>query len=242
MSEDIQVNQQELLISAYLDGELKDEQKAQFADLIEKDEAFQSKVRERQKQHNLLTQAFAQVDASPMPKSVMSMLEQKADVVTLQPKTRHFSPLAMAASVLLVGVLTVFYFGAEKQTGGSDLVAQVNSALDESLSGSLVELGQGKKSQMLVNLSFVDGQNRYCREYFLSQDQSPALHRVSCKGPNGWQTEVEVQSDRILGSDNFRPASGEVSDVIERYLDNNMQSDAFDLDQERQAMEKVWLN
>ena len=242
MSEDIQANQEELLISAVLDGELNDEQKVQFDELMAKETAFQSKVRQRQEQHNLIAQAFGQIDDTPMPESVMSMLEAKDNVVAMTPKTRRYSPLAMAASVLLVGVLTVFYFGAEKTTDGNGLAAQLDVALDKNLSGTLIDLGQDQQSQMLVNLSFIDNQNRYCREYFLSQSQSPALHRVSCKGPNGWQTEVEVQSDKILGSDNFRPASGEVSDSVTRYLDNNMQSDAFNMEQERQAMEKVWLN
>ena len=240
MSDDTELSKQDLLISACLDGELSDEARTQFEHFMETEEAFRVKFAERKHHHDLMSKAFAQVDESAMPESVMAMLEQKADVVPLRTKAGFPLPLAMAASVLLVGVLTMFYMGADKTPNGANLVAELNRALDSSLSGSMVTLEDEQDSRLLINLSFVDGQNRHCREYYLSQGTAQTLQRISCKGASGWQTEVEVVSDRVLESNRFRPASGAISEDIEKYLELNMQSDAFDRDQESEAIASGW--
>ena len=245
MTENMQNDQHALLISAYLDDELSEDKKQLVERLKDSDPEFHALFEQRKKQNGLMRDAFQQVDQQPMPESILAMLEDTGKVTPLPKKPSSFLvPVAMAASFLVVGILTLYLSGVGIKDSESISVTDLHAALDSQLSGTVIDIEHEQYDRLLVNLSFVDAEARYCREYFVAMGNAPAVQTVACKTGNTWVTEIEQISNKRLqygvGSDRYQPASGEAENQIDQYLDKHMHSDPLDKEQEQEAVSTNW--
>lgn len=171
----------------------------------------------------------------------VTAIHSSKNIVTAE-ESKWFTPLSLAASVVMVGLLVLFYFDSGDMFEGSpDFRAQLHNALSNSLSGDTIPLSENQN--IYINLTFLDKEYRYCREYFISQPEQATLHRIACRTHSQWQTQVETetQSSPLDNStDQIRTASGIAASDVDAYLDEKMVTDALEHDDEIKAIAKLW--
>lgn len=226
--------QSEILIGAYLDGEMPEHERSAFEQAMEKDGALRARLELRKLEFDQLKSALRQIDTQEMPQGVLGMLKGDDNLVAFP--TKRTSPvLPLAASLAFVGILTLFVFNSVRP--GASAFA-LETALDTALSGERVTLSSDKNGELLVNFSFVDGQGRFCREYlFIDTDQT--LQRVACKGEHSWQTQIEAKVTPESSSA-YRPVSSSLSIEVDAYLDQHMASEILTEQVELEAISQKW--
>lgn len=168
-------------------------------------------------------------------------IESSKNIVQAE-ESKWFTPLSLAASVVMVGLLVLFYFDSDDLFEGSpNFRAQLHNALSNSLSGDTIPLSESQK--IYINLTFLDKEYRYCREYFISQPEQATLHRIACRTHSQWQTLVETETQTSpldTGANQIRTASGSSNSDIDAFLDEKMATDALEHSDEIKAIEKTW--
>jgi len=171
----------------------------------------------------------------------VTAIESSKNIVQAE-ESKWFTPLSLAASVVMVGLLVLFYFDSDDLFEGSpNFRAQLHNALSNSLSGDTIPLSESQK--IYINLTFLDKEYRYCREYFISQPEQATLHRIACRTHSQWQTLVETETQTSpldTGANQIRTASGSSSSDIDAFLDEKMATDALEHSDEIKAIEKTW--
>lgn len=157
-------------------------------------------------------------------------------------ESKWFTPLSLAASIVMIGLLVLFYFDSDDLFEGSpDFRAQLHNALSNSLSGDTIPLSESQK--IYINLTFLDKEYRYCREYFISQPEQTTLHRIACRTHSQWQTLVEAETQTspldTNTSQNTIVTNNRPSD-INAFLNEEMVTNALEHTDEIKAIEKTW--
>lgn len=222
------------LISAYLDGELNETERKTVEDRLIQDDEFASRFAQFSDNDEAIAKHYAEIDNTPVPELIMSMLEPAEKTVQEAPENvvsmaswRKASWLPLAASFVLVALVVPVYFSLTQ-----DASLSLVSALENELSGQKLMLDSGQEMQL--SMSFNDNQGNLCREYFVSEESS-AQHVVSCKIDGQWEAQV-ADSMALNPGQVFQPASGELSEEVENWLDANMGSDPLTPQQEQQRL------
>jgi len=224
------------IISAFLDGELTDLERASFEKRLLQDNALAAKFADFSENDNHLKQQFSAIDDTPVPDSIMNLLKESsqqtppsnANVVELK-SWRRTSWLSVAASLLIVAFalpLLLTMVNENKQT--------LADVLNSEISGQTVNLDTTTDVELVM--SFNDSSGHFCREYMVSRTSSRE-QSVACKIDGEWQTQIS-DSINLEGSNTYQPASGGHSTKVESWLDSNMASVAWSLDLERKNLNK----
>ncbi len=220
----------EQCISAYLDGELNDIERAKFEKRLQEDDTLAIRFAQFNDNDTAIRQHYSAIDDTPVPDSIMSLLEEPEEIQSssdnnvVEIKSWHrVKWMPIAASFLVVALAVPIYNNMVQEA-----LPTLTSVLDTHTSGQTLEIGNDQ--QIYLTMSFTDDQGNFCREYFVSNPQS-ANHLVSCKLDNRWQDQIS--DSVVMGSDQvFQLASGQLSDKVEQWLDSHMASDAMDTQQE----------
>lgn len=241
-------NQQ--LISAYLDKEMNDIERASFEKRLQSDDELAQQLIEFKDNDEAIKQHYAAIDDKPVPDEIMALLKQsdskpaietapkeaknkeQDNIVQLKPRKQNqpFKPLkwgSIAAS-FFVAALCIPMFMNTSQDAYPDLASVLNSE------PSGQSLALSKQQHVYLSMSFTDNSGRLCREYQLL-DKNSAIQTIACYQEGLWQSQV---SGNIHMPDhkNYQPASGEMASEVETWLDNNMASDPFGLDEEKSQL------
>ncbi len=232
-------------LSAFLDGELSDEDRAQVEAAIAADPALKARVSALDAATRRFAEAIREADKDPMPAGVEDLLRPKTDnVVAFKPRKKEqpkwATPAAIAATLLAI-VVAAGLFGAGP--GGDDRVmiaagpidkaSPLHRALDRTASAESAQIGL---SRIRPVATFRVAGGALCRE-FLADDDKGAVRAVACREDRQWT--VKIAATEAANAGGYRTASGPAA-AIGAFVDAAIEGDALGLDEERALIDAKW--
>ena len=207
-----QYNQQQddKLLGAYLNGELKDQQKAQFQQRLLQEPALnyeyqQLKLIDRPPQANISTST----KTTTIPKTTSE---------TSNP--RYWVIATMTAIISIVGLMNY-------QSGPPNAAShELNQALYNQPSMQPTTLSKSlvfEEKQFIVLMSFRHVGGQLCRE-FKTKTSTSQTHAVGCKYQQQWQIMVSHESKISNDNNAYTNTFGATSGKIEKYLKQALDS------------------
>lgn len=230
----------DVMLSAYLDGELPAQDLLNVRAALARDPALAARLAALQEVNTLVVHHARALDATPFPTSVLALLQPEARPTATvvqgpwQRWSRHAgAQLALAASlVLALGFALNNLF--EPVPSELPAFAAYANLLDTAPSGTS-ELVDGA---MLVNrFSFRGQDDSYCRQYQLST-ATVGTENVACRAAGGWTLVASLPVPVDVAPDAYQPASS--SAELNAVLDAMMQGPALDLATEAALIERGW--
>ncbi len=177
------------MITAWLDGEVTQQQRSEFEAAIAASPELGVRVARLSRADRLLAPAFAETLNAPIPQRFEAVLgsSRRGDGLAsfraalsglLSPR-----PMAMAAASLVVGVMLggIILSGSPTDAGiATD--SQGRMIANDTMAASLASVVSGANAGPLgIRLSFVDSSGRYCRQF-----ETPAAAGLACLESESW--------------------------------------------------------
>jgi len=231
------MNEQDfLLLSAYIDGELDKDQTEILEQRQEDEPTLKLMLDQLRSNDQLLRVAAHSIDEEPMPENLQVLLSNnnessKQDSLLKLPNARAATRslkwfAAIAASITLVLGIVIGQFQHEDHF--EQLVAAGTFQPTEILVEILDEVGSGSSSKLgelhvAQNLSFLREDEVFCRHYAI-QDEQAALDAIACFIDGKWHNTV-LAPGRLMPSnrDTYQPASATTDTVISNYIQERIQ-------------------
>lgn len=242
------------LLSAYLDGELADDEADRITERLAREPALMRRLEAMQSADAATRQAFETLDEQPMPAAVLDMLGASAgkspgNVVPFpQRVVRNFAqlPVALAASVALVAGFLVSNVLRDAPTdpygitpagvvaAGSDL----HELLEHGISAEPQQFAGGATGQLV--LTFEDKAGDWCRHLVVDAGEH-GVQGVACRRGGTWQVEALGFGAAIDAGGPFRQASGTTPAAVDSAIDALIgPRDPLGADEERSLISNTW--
>ena len=207
------------MLMSYADGELDKNEAAEIEKLLKNDAELAAKVSRHHALRSEFDLAFNDIDNTPMPDSVMELLQQdKSNVINLDEhkakrNMKWWQPSAIAASIAVAFVIGM---GTSVSTVSDGDLLTVNNQLaalfDSTATGTSSE-------DITLQGSFLKSDGSLCRTFQYTASEQPT-DGLSCRELNGqWKVVTLVPG---VPADAYLPASGETESIIDQ-LTNEMQ-------------------
>ena len=237
--------QDDELLSQYLDGELSGPAVAALEERLAADEPLAESLEQMRLQDARLKQAFNLPDIETVPSAILAMLEQDARprVVPLSDRRTVGLGFALAASLVVAAsavLLAQWQPGADQQDRpGID--AALARVLEQSPSrgAGWEALADGRRARPVLSFESLDG--TWCREYLLSGADGYA-HGVACRRNGNWVAEVTAPAQAPLAEGEYRPAGSTDSLPVTDFIAAHAAGVALDRQQEAELIARAWLH
>lgn len=239
------------LLSAYLDGELADDEANRVSERLAREPALMRRLEAMQSADAATRQAFATIDDQPMPAAVLSMLGADAAkpagrvIPFPQRIVRNFVqlPVALAASVALVAGFLVSDVLREAPVeplgiGPAGVVAansDLHALLETGISAEPRQFANGATGELV--LTFEDTAGDYCRQLVVSS----GVQGVACRRGDSWQMEAMSFAGAEDASGLYGQAAGTTPAALDAAIDGLIGSrDPLGVDEEKVLISKTW--
>jgi negative regulator of sigma E activity len=238
-------------LSAFLDGELPEDEMETVAAALENDPSVAARLETLASVDTDLKEMFATTDKKPIREDTMALIDAALgekdtetdtdNVVAFKPKTKAAAPQpqswwpqAVAASVALVIGLA----GGSYLTGGSTEQSStaVFAALDANISGEQVSLPSGDTLE--ATLTFAAQNGGYCREYKLTTAESSSRN-VACNNSGDWAVVATVMTENAEAATGYIPAS-DSDKAINAVITGLIAGDVLSAEAERLLIKAGW--
>jgi anti-sigma factor RsiW len=232
-------------LSAFLDGELSGEERAQVEAAIAADPALEARLSALDAATRRFAAAIRETDAAPMPAGVEDLLRPKADnVVAFKPRKKERPKWAAAAAIaasLLALVVAAGLFGAGPgggervmiAAGPIDKASPLHRALDRTASADSAQVG---RSSIRPVATFRVAGGALCREFIAAQGAG-AVRAVACREDRQWTVKIAAEESPSAGG--YQTASGPAA-AIGAYVDSAIKGDPLGPDDERALIDAKW--
>ncbi len=242
------------LLSAYLDGELTDDEADGITERLAREPALMRRLEAMQSVDTATRQAFEKLDEQPMPAAVLDMLgasasKTSATVVPFPQRiVRNFAqlPVALAASVALVAGFLVSNVLREAPTdpygitpaglvaAGSDL----HELLEHGISAEPQAFADGATGELL--LTFEDKAGDWCRHLVVDGGEH-GVQGVACRRDGSWQIEALSYGRGMDAGGPFRQASGTTPAAVDSAIGALIgPRDPLGTDEEKALISDTW--
>lgn len=247
-------NQDEELLSQYLDGELNAAQSLQLEQRLEQEPQLLSSLQRMQELNKTLKSTFNNPQTRSVPARIINMLTRPAaqpgedrqasgTIVPFHGQQRKARwSFAIAASIMAAsGLLLVQGTGqqlADTSTTGSDpLLAQILETTPSRGDGWNT-LSDGRQVRPLLSYARIEG--GWCREYLLS-DHGANWRGVACKtGEGDWETELVNDQGATESAGEYRTAGANDSNEVARFMDTSAKGIALSAEKEEELIATKW--
>ena len=241
------------LISALLDGELSTEQSTELKARLLREPELNELYQAQKQLDEQLKAAFSDTGNEPMPDALADLLApdpadsqatQVAAPATLPTQAANdeapgnrWGFMAVAACLAMVTVFSFFGYQSGEVDPLQGLVAQ---HLESTSAMTPVQLNED--TRFLVMQSFVDRNDRVCREY-LVQQTGQKIHSVACRVKGAWQLQVTERTDTAAQGEHYQTATGETPEMgkIDKYLNKVSRSEPMAPELEATVMQGGWV-
>jgi len=238
-------------ISAFVDGELPENEQAQFLAAMAQDAQLAARVEQMQSVNNLLLRTYDDINHQPLPDAIAKVLrstEINSDntVVPLfqrgikvASKTKFFLATAACLTVaILIGVVdNPVEEGTIASLGMVDTNSELYYVLENQLSGNSQNLANGN-GVITPELTFATKSGELCREFSVTQN-SQVNRSLACKENGNWNVLASEDSQVVEQSD-YNLASGGSSSEYDKLIEQMMATDAFSIIEEQSAKQNKW--
>lgn len=247
------------MLSAYLDNELSENDRALVQASLGGDEATADRLAQLACVDALVSKQAALIDQLPMPASVLALLgagpagaasdmtntNVAGNVVELSRfrqarqrfmhVVREHAALAASLALLLGFAGGQMMPGSDSQPGVGDANAAFFAALDTLPSGE--QHAVDNTTSLTARFSFQDTQARFCRQYQV-QDAQGSSENLACREQGQWALVASIRSSAVPAATDYQTASG--PRLLDSMLDSMMQGAALSRDQELAAIGQRW--
>lgn len=223
------------MLSAFLDQQLAPAEQANINAQLLFDEALQRRLGRLYAQHMALKLLTSEIDQdNSADEQILKRLPAKP--AKTQFKLVKSGLLSMAASIVLLAGLTLTFFNLQNTTPDSQHAWQITQRyLAGSPSGSYP---LENKKTLLLQFSFLDKYESYCRVYDIAEDSWLSSH-IACKRGEAWQ--LVFTAGHALNTDiHYQASSGR--ELIETQLNKLILGMPFTASEELQHIRKGWVN
>lgn len=242
------------MLSAFIDGELAQEEAERLREAIEEDENLAARLDRIRVPDAFIAAAYGAIDKDQIPKRILALLEDRpantkpeGGRVVAFPGARILRAprqwaAPMAASVALaigVGVglqLAPAPRSSVMLTGLVDAQSALHQALAATPSGRTVSLGGGDTLTPVLSFQAKDG--RYCREFSVSSPAHPQ-RAVACAQDGLWRIEVAIAHAPASGA-GYATASSGFAAQFDAIIDGAMAGEALDGEAELEMIAQDW--
>ncbi len=245
-------------LSAYLDGELSDEQLRQVEQALAEHSELTQRLQVLAQVDHTIKQTYSDIDQTAMPQAVLDMLAASP----AKPKTSAIAalwqdfvqqlnpwlPAAGMAAALAVGLL----IGSQ-----SDFFNNTTPSTDTAMAASIIKPGDAlfavlestpaavtthidEYAQVTPVLTFQTGADVFCRE-FHTTEKSGDMHAVACRENGNWHLQAASYTGPTSSAGSYYlTAAGEDSVVISNFVDQHIHGDAFGTVREQAIINNGW--
>nr|MEA2799621.1 hypothetical protein [Phenylobacterium sp.] len=217
---------------AYLDGELRGQDRAAFEADMAADAALAEQVAQYRRLGALIADAYAPILHEPVPPQLVTLASAANDTVTGRRRSALPQWAAMAACVAL-GVVAGRELWPEQgplAAHGGQLVAR--GGLEKALTTQLASEGGAVK----VGLSFKAKDGRYCRTFQSAADRVAGL---ACRHDGRWVAQTTTAWAPQAAAD-YRTAASAVPPAVLAAVDATSSGEVLDAAAERAARDRGW--
>ena len=236
------------MISAYVDGELNEDERDEIARRLLTDAALQRSVAQERALRTTLSAHYASIAAEPVPERFEHLLGASArpaapdnvislDAARAQRSQRATVPaswrnLAAMAATLVLGVAIGHYSAPFAQsdfaTSGGAMVAQSNLA--HALSTQLAS-NQPRDASIRIGVSFHDQDDHLCRIF-----QSMSADGIACQQDKNWIVKTTMAINGARSPTTYQQA-GSASPLVMQAAQAMMKGAPLDEKAEREALQ-----
>jgi hypothetical protein len=229
---------------AWLDGELSDTEAAEMEARVAAEPELAALAEQHRALGARLGSAFDPIAAAPVPKRIASTLRPSSNVVDLDqarssrqavaPRARFWAQAATIAATLVMGVVigTVVAPGSGSSPVAPEAGRLVAAAsLENALYGRLASAPMPEGPR--IQLTFRSDNGSICRTF----TDGPASG-LACHEGGDWRIRGLVQSPEGQQGE-YRMAAGP-DPSLAAMVESTISGEAFDAEQERQAMQRGW--
>lgn len=227
-------------LSAFLDDELEAAEAEGIRAQLEHDEELAERLAALAIADLQIRERVDELNAQPIPARVYNLLheaDKQSNVVSLSRwsklKNTVQEHVALAASITLVVGFGLGVWTLAPTTNRAD--AAIAAALETQPSGQPFELDAG--ATFTGQLTFVDNQGDYCRQYELTQQQSTTT-AIQCRRNGTWQRVASMEVATPAQSDSYQTATDQ--HVLDPILDQMMRSAPLTPAQEQETLNAAW--
>ncbi|MBX7532040.1 hypothetical protein K3165_03770 [Qipengyuania sp. 1XM1-15A] len=239
------------MLSAYIDGELGASQAAEIGTALNNDPALRARLEEFEQANETVRHAASVIENRPVPASVLSMLDGTGAIFSTQ-RISTYWPTALAASLALVVGLGV---GSQFLATGGDaaptpyspyLASRIYAgdplfaAFDATPSNGRIEIGENG-AELRPVLSFTNRGGEPCREAQITGD-GRTINTVACREADAWRVDFALRSETTRDTQGYQTASASDLALINAYVDQVMNGDAFSSEEEAATISGGWLS
>lgn len=253
----------DLLLSAWLDHELDDQQRKAVGEAIHNDPLVAKRLAELTGVNNIMVEHFSAIDRLPLPDAVSALLGEatqpprvgKGAILSIDPHRdrpvaqRYALPLAASIALLLGFGAGYGVAGLIGTAEGSLSLAlgpvQPDSVLDDFLANT--ESGATRalagKQNLEMKLSFIAWDDSPCRELQL-KSASHNVDAIACFGRDRqWHVRLASASDPgTTVGDDYQTAASKEERGFGGAVDAMMAGDALTSTQERELIARGWIS
>ena len=228
---------------AWLDGELSADEAARVETEVAPDPRLSLLAEEHRKMAAGLRDAFAKIEAQPVPERLAGVLSQeRGKVLNLaEARERRSYPkppslwvqMGALAATLAIGIVTgnLLTGGVSSPIGAEDGRLVASAELEEALYARLASMPADSGPR--IGLTFRDKSGSICRTF-----AEQATSGLACRESGDWRIRSLYQSPEGRSSD-YRMASSQDPQLMEA-VEASIDGEPFDAEQERKAMEQGW--
>lgn len=239
----------EQLLSRYIDGELTEQEKYDVQKMLENDSETREKYEELMVVNTAIIRAVDEINEHPLPESVTHLLNQSEpsrkwmDIISdyLQTLTAFKPAVAVALTIAVIAPLLINIYNIEPEpifvTGDIKPGTKLGKLLDTSISGETFKSGD---TELVSLYSFRTVSNEICRELTGKRKQT-SERAVACNSGNShWEIILTTSIPLVAENKNFITASGENSNLINDFIDQNISGEILTLAEEQKEIASKW--
>lgn len=239
------------ILSAYIDGELGQEDQERVRTAIAADEALAARLRCLSHVDELLAEFSSTIDARPLPADVLTLLHapRPDNVVRLPRRSRGWAIGALAAGFVLAVAIGMQLDTRDEHGGAFDDIARVGPvepasvlhlALEEVLSDTAHAAADEPALTVTPVLSFVSTQQQFCREFRVDAG-SRAARGLACRRDGRWEAlkviGVGAAND---GSSDYATATAATDADFDAFVDALVADAPLGTDAEARLLREGW--
>lgn len=224
------MNDRDLTVAAYVDGELDAAARARFEADMARDPSLADAVAAERRLRARLAAAYDPVLSEPVP----TALRMAAEAANDRPARRFGPPHWAAVAASLVAGVLLGRLALPQQQGPMSADGGAMAARGE-LAQALDERLAGEAGPIRVGLSFQARDGRYCRTFQSAPDR---LAGLACRDGARWR--VRTVSSWAPAATDYRTASSETPPEILAAVDALIAGDVLDPAAERAARQRGW--
>lgn len=243
-------------LNAFLDNELEQGLMSEIREAIALDPALAQRFEDVAIADSAIRSVYSAIDTKPIPQSLVNLLSDsrndqshKNSIPWIHQVWQSSTRTMVAASfgvLTLVAIVSLFSISLAptaqtKLTAGPvSIKSDLHTALSTVPSAISSEMTKKEHGVITPVLTFLDHQDRFCREFKLQSTQSES-RSVACYQDNQWRIELSIPDNISENQNKYRLASSITPSALENVVNGMIVGDPISSAEEIRLIGNKWI-